>query len=105
MQQLIKELKELKLSAMASNLEEQRQTPLNHNLSFEERLGLLVHAEITGRRNRKVNRLLRSSSLKPGIRIEDIECDETRGLKRSTFLSLIRLDFMENYQNIIIYVK
>jgi hypothetical protein len=90
MQQLINDLKELKLSAMAANLEEQRQIPLNHTLSFEERLGLLVHAEITGRRNRKINRLLRSSELKPGIRIEDIECDEKRGLKRSVYLSLIR---------------
>ena len=102
MQQLIMELKELKLTAMAANLEEQRQKPLNQTLSFEERLGLLVHAEITGRRNRKVNRLLRSSALKPGIRIEDVECDETRGLKRSMFLSLIRLDFMQTHQNVVI---
>ena len=65
MQQLIMELKELKLTAMAANLEEQRQKPLNQTLSFEERLGLLVHAEITGRRNRKVNRLLRKRSGNP----------------------------------------
>ena len=81
MQQLISDLRELKLSAMANSLEEQRQAPLNQTLSFEERLGLLIHAEITGRRNRKINRLLRSSELKPGIRIEDVECDEKRGLK------------------------
>lgn len=102
MQQLIKDLKELKLSAMASNLEEQSNVPLNHSLSFEERLGLLIHAEMTGRRNRKINRLLKGSSLKPGVRVEDIDCDETRGLKRSTFLSLIRLDFMTMHQNIVI---
>ena len=102
MQQLISDLRELKLSAMAANLEEQRQRPLNQTLSFEERLELLVHAEITGRRNRKVNRLLRSSELKPGIRIEDVECDEKRGLKRSVYLSLIRLDFIQTHQNIVI---
>jgi DNA replication protein DnaC len=102
MQQLISDLRELKLSAMAANLEEQRHVPLNQNLSFEERLGLLVHAEMTGRRNRKINRLLRSSELKPGIRIEDVECDEQRGLKRTMFLSLVRLDFMHTHQNIVI---
>ena len=102
MQQLISELKELKLSAMAMNLEEQRHVPLNQTLSFEERLGLLVHAEITGRRNRKINRLLRSSELKPGVRIEDIECDEKRGLKRAVYLSLIRLDFIQMHQNLVI---
>lgn len=102
MQQVINDLKELKLSAMAISLEEQIHNPLNHSLSFEERLGLLVHAELTGRRNRKINKLLRSSSLKPGIRMEDIECDEKRGLKRVTFLNLMRLDFMSVHQNIVI---
>jgi DNA replication protein DnaC len=102
MQQVINDLKELKLSAMAISLEEQRHNPLNQSLSFEERLGLLVHAELTGRRNRKINKLLRSSSLKPGIRMEDIECDEKRGLKREAFLNLMRLDFMSVHQNIVI---
>ena len=102
MQQVINDLKELKLSAMAISLEEQRHNPLNQSLSFEERLGLLVHAELTGRRNRKINKLLRSSSLKPGIRLEDIECDEKRGLKRGMFLNLMRLDFMSVHQNIVI---
>jgi|SRR6185437_8314050 len=102
MQELIKDLRELKLSAMAASLEEQRQLPLNQTLSFEDRLGLLVHAEITERRNRKINRLLRSSELKTGIRVEDIECDEKRGLKRSMYLSLIRLDFIHMHQNLVI---
>jgi DNA replication protein DnaC len=102
MQELIRDLKELKLSAMAASLEEQRQLPLNQTLSFEDRLGLLIHAEITSRRSRKINRLLRSSELKPGIRVEDIECDEKRGLKRSMYLSLIRLDFIHMHQNLVI---
>jgi DNA replication protein DnaC len=102
MQQLIRDLKELRLSTMATMLAEQSENPLNHNLSFEERLSLLLNAELTGKRNRKIQRLLLSSALKPGIRIEDIECDESRGLKRSQFLSLIRLDFISVHQNIVI---
>lgn len=102
MQQLIRDLKELNLSAMANGLVEQLHTPLNQTLSFEERLSLLVNAELTGKRNRKIHRLLRESALKPGIRVEDIDCDETRGLKRSQFLSLIRLDFMTVHQNLVI---
>lgn len=102
MPQLIRELKELKLSAMAAGIEEFRQNQVNQNLSFEEQLGLLVHAELTGRKSRRINRLLQSSSLKPGVRMEDIECDEKRGLKRDLYLSLLRLDFMSNHQNIVI---
>lgn len=59
MQQLIRDLRELKLPAMANGLAEQLHTPLNQTLSFEERLSLLVNAELTGKRNRKVHRLLR----------------------------------------------
>lgn len=102
MQQLIRDLRELKLPAMANGLAEQLHTPLNQTLSFEERLSLLVNAELTGKRNRKVHRLLRESALKAGVRIEDVDCDETRGLKRSQFLSLIRMDFMTVHQNLVI---
>lgn len=102
MQNLLKDLRELKLSAMAAQLEKQSETPLNQNLSFEERLELLIHAETTAKRNRRISRLLHNSELKPGIRIEDIECDAARGLERGVFLSLARLDFMEAHKNIVI---
>lgn len=102
MQQLLNDLKSLKLHAMAAVLSEQQNTLLNQTISFEERLSLLLNAELTGKRNRKVNSLLRASGLKSGIRVEDIECDETRGLMRSQYLSLIRLDFMSVHHNLVI---
>jgi DNA replication protein DnaC len=34
--------------------------------------------------------------------MEDIDCDEKRGLERSTFLSLMRLDFLSVSKNIVI---
>ncbi len=101
MQQLIKELKLLNLSGMAHCLENQP-TDLNHDLSFEERLELLVHHELTLKRNRKVNRLLRSANLKHSLALEEISWDEKRGLSRSQYLSLLRLDFFNRHQNIII---
>lgn len=102
MPELVSNLRELRLSAIATGVEDLRKNHLNQNLSFEEQLGLLVHAELTGRRSRRINRMLQSSDLKPGVRMEDIECDEKRGLKRDLYLSLLRLDFMSNHQNIVI---
>lgn len=102
MQQLIKDLRELKLSAMAVGLEDQRQNPLNQTLNFEERLELLVHSELTGRKNRRINKLLKLSDLKSRIRMEDIDCSEKRGLERGKFLSLMRLDFLSVHQNLVI---
>ena len=102
MHQLIKELKELKLSGMAQCLEEQIKTPINQNLTFEERFSLLVNHELTLKKNRKIRRLLKASNLKLGFRLEDMEFDEKRGLARSQFLNLLRLDFIKTYQNVII---
>lgn len=102
MSQLIKELRELKLSAMASGIEEWRKNPLNQNLSFEEQLELLVHSELTGKKNRRINRMLQNSDLKHGIRMEDVEYDEKRGLSKDLYMSLMRLDFLSNHQNIVI---
>jgi DNA replication protein DnaC len=102
MQAILQQLRELKLSAMATHFEEQMNSPSNQNLSFEDRLELLLYAEITAKRNRKIHRLLKSSKLLSNVRLEDIEYDEKRGLERSKFMSLMRLDFITNHQNIII---
>lgn len=102
MSQLIKELRELKLSAIAEGVEELRKNQLNQNLSFEEQLELLVHKELTDKKNRRINRMMKSSELKPGVRMEDIEYDEKRGITKDLYLSLMRLDFISNHQNIVI---
>lgn len=102
MQQLIKDLKELRLSGMASHLEEQHKTGINQNLSFEERLGILVHYELTLKKNRKIGRLLRNSKLKTGIAIENLTYNETQGLTRNQLLSLMRLEFISSHKNLII---
>lgn len=102
METILKNLKFLRLSAMAKNLEDQLQNPIHQNLCFEERLELLLHSEITARRNRKIISLLRTSKLKTGIRLEDITSDEHRGLSRGQLLSFMRLDFIAHHQNIII---
>ena len=52
-------LKMLKFSGMSRALEEQMQSPDITQLSFEERLGLLVDREITERDNRRLTSRLR----------------------------------------------
>ena len=50
--QTLEHLRGLKLTAMAEALEEQVEQPQTFDLSFEERLSLLVMREITDRENR-----------------------------------------------------
>jgi len=55
--QTLEHLQNLKLTAMAQALEEQMEQPRAFDLSFEERLSLLVMREITDRENRRLQRL------------------------------------------------
>jgi hypothetical protein len=54
----------MRLGAMADALEAQRRAPEVHELSFEERLGLLVDQEWTARRDRRLARLLKEARLR-----------------------------------------
>jgi hypothetical protein len=62
-QQTIERLKEMSLETMAENLRSQGNDPAFNALSFDERLGLLVDAEWSTRRSKKLARLIRSAGL------------------------------------------
>ncbi len=102
MQQLLNELRELNLSAMATKLEELCSSPLNQELSLREQMSLMVNAQLTLKRNRKIQRLLRESGLNTTIRLGDLEFDEKRGFSRSQYLEFMRLDFVKQHHNIVI---
>src|SRR6202051_2178234 len=63
-QNTLETLRHLKLHGMAQALEEQRDTPNTHALSFEERLALLVDRERLSRQNSRYRGLLRDARLK-----------------------------------------
>lgn len=100
MQQVISGLKELKLSGMVSCLENTEF--MNQSLDFEERMEFLVHYELTAKKNKKIERLLKNSKLNSTIKIEEIIASEERGLTRSDLLSLMRLEFLTDHRNLII---
>ncbi len=102
MQQLIHDLKELKLYGMADYLQEQQSSLLNKDLSFEERLELIVHHELTLKRNRKINKLLRMANLRHDISLETMSWSEKSGLTRSQLLNLMKLDCLTHKQNLVI---
>ncbi|MDQ5922181.1 MAG: hypothetical protein QG673_2240 [Pseudomonadota bacterium] len=97
MEQIIKQMRELKLLGMVNCLE--TQDILKQDLSFEEKLEFLLHHELTHKKNKKIARLLNNSKLRHNIRLEDIHDDSSRGLERST---LLKLEFITKHENIVI---
>lgn len=98
----IEGLKSLRLPAMASGLLEQREHPDYTQLGFEDRLGLLVDAELMQRQNRRLERVLKAAKLRSGAVVEDVDFTATRGLDKTTFLSLVNSPWVANHHNVVI---
>jgi DNA replication protein DnaC len=85
----------LKLDGMARAFEEQITQPASHDLSFEERVGLLVDREVAWRDTRRLDRLLKQAHLKfPGACLEDLDTRALRGLDTRLLSSLASCDWI-----------
>ncbi len=98
----IEGLKSLRLPAMASGLLEQREHPDYHELSFEDRLGLLVERELLQRQNRRLERILKAAKLRSGAVVEDLDFSTTRGLDKATLHSLVNSPWVSNHHQVMI---
>ena len=84
----VDKLHELRCTGMAKAMAEQLASPQVQNLSFEERLGLLVDRELTERHSRQLTNRLRRARLRHDACIEDIDFRAPRGLDKDLVLSL-----------------
>jgi DNA replication protein DnaC len=101
--QTISKLEALGLNAMASGLSEQLATPGTYDeLSFSDRLGLLVDREADARDSRRLATRLKAAKLRYPACIEDVDFRAPRGLDRSVVLALAEGRFVAAHQNVII---
>ncbi|MES0397415.1 MAG: IS21-like element helper ATPase IstB [Syntrophobacteria bacterium] len=101
-QPLLDKLSKLKLSAFRLALEEQMQNPQYAELSFEERLGLLVDIETTRRANNRLRRRLKSARFPLQATIEDLDLSARRGLKRAQVLELAQGAWVRRHLNLLV---
>lgn len=98
----LEKLQALKLSGMVKALSEQMNMPDVRDLSFEERLGLLVDREMTERSDRRLKTRLRQARLRFNAALEDMDYRHARGLDKSLMLSLASCQWVREHQNILI---
>lgn len=101
-QNTIDNLRHLRLSAMAQAYQQQLQDPHVHELSFDERFGLLVDHEQTSRQNRQIVRLLREARLKVAASPEDIDYEAHRGLDRAMIRQLLTGQWLTTQLNLLV---
>lgn len=102
LEQTITKLNQMKLFGMVSELNRQMSTPDISQLSFEERLSLLVDVEVTTREDRRLSRLLKGAKLRENACIEDINFKKDRELDKSVILSLAACNWVRAHQSVLI---
>ena len=102
-QQTLDKLETIGMHAMAGALREQEeQAPQYRELSFEDRLGLLVDRELDWRDSRRVATRLKAAKLRHQATVEDIDFHAPRGLDRGTILTFADASWVTQRHNLLI---
>lgn len=92
----------LRLHGMIKALGEQHATPDINDLSFDERLGLMVDRELTEREDARLTTRLKAARLRHNACLEDIDYRSPRGLDKALILQLGSGQWLRDGLNLII---
>ena len=87
-QPMIEKLLAMRLHGMAEALKTQEQDPAARELSFPERLGMLVDQQWNWRENQALARRLKAARLRGNTCVEEIDYRASRGLDKSVMRTL-----------------
>jgi DNA replication protein DnaC len=104
-EETITKLTELRLTSMALAIRELMQTAPGHQLSFEEKLGIVVDREWTERDNRRLARRIKDAKLVTQASLDSVLCDPERGVDKATIRQLATGKWIQAKHNIIVVGK
>ena len=87
-QETIEKMNAMKLFGLVAAFDTQLSSSEYDELSFEERVGLLVDAEWSDRECRKLSRRLKAAKLRYPASLENVNFQASRGLNRQQILTL-----------------
>lgn len=101
-EQTLEKMNAMKMTAFAEAFENQLGSSEYAELSFEERIGMLIDTEWTAREQRKLSRRLRTAKLRYPASMEDVDFRSTRKLNRQQVLSLGSCRWIQERNNLIL---
>jgi DNA replication protein DnaC len=105
-EETIQKLMTLRLSTMARAFRDQLADSPGSQLTFSERVALMVDREWTDRENRRLARLMHSARLSVSdAAMENISCDPARGIDKSVIRDLATCKWIKNKQNVVVVGK
>jgi len=101
--QTLEKLSAMRLMVMEQEFRRQIELPATAELSFEERLSMMVDAEWLSRQNKKLRRLLKEANLRnPEACLEDVNYAASRQLERAQVARLSDLSWIGEGRNLFI---
>jgi DNA replication protein DnaC len=101
-QQTLNHLRVLRLTTMAHAYQLQLEQSAMQELSFDDRLSMLVEREVAERGSRKLNRLIRSASFPEVATTEEIDYRPSRGLDKAQLAALIACEWIRQRLNLMV---
>ena len=101
-EQTYEKLMDMRLRGMAAAFSEYMDGKGDHQMSFEDRFGLLVDREWAERQERRMQRRLKNAQLRVRSRLEDIDYRHPRSLDRSVMERLGMCRWVDHHENIIL---
>jgi DNA replication protein DnaC len=98
----IDQLKALRLLGFLEAWQTQCQSPTYHDISFDERLALLVEQEYQRRLNQRLHRRLQQAHLPCSVALEQVDFSVSRGLRKTHFLELAQGQWLKQHLSLII---
>jgi DNA replication protein DnaC len=102
LQTLYDQLLELRMSTFRDALREQQTNPKYSDLTFEDRLSLLVDAECIQRRENRIKRYIRAAKFSMQATLEDLDFSPSRKLDRRLILELGQSNWIANRHNVLV---
>jgi DNA replication protein DnaC len=99
---LFDKLLKLRLPAFRDGLREQQNNPQYIDMTFEERLSLLVDQECTRRYDNRIKHALHTAAFPMQAAPEEMDYSSNRGLDRRQMLELYQCDWIANHLNILV---
>lgn len=101
-QPLLQQLHELRLRGMAAALEQQLTTQVANDLTFDERLALMIQHEIIERQSCRLRQRLRWAKLTQAAALEDLDLKAARGLDRAALGQVSNLAWITEHLNVLV---
>lgn len=98
----LEKMRQLKMSGMASAYEGVLGLPVNQHPEAHEMVATLIDAEEQHRSYRRMQLFMRLSKIRYQATLQDIDCSDTRNLKKETLMILADGSYIKRGENILI---